>query len=44
MLLGLEVDVVTELWPREVLQKVDVVLFFSRYASALPVLVSSRCG
>ena len=27
MLLGLELDVVTELWPREVIQEVDVMLF-----------------
>ena len=28
--LRLEVDVVTELWPRDVLQEVDVTLFLSR--------------
>ena len=39
----LEVDVITELWPVDVLQKVEVMLFFTRYTSDLPALVCSCC-
>ena len=38
---GLEVDVVTEVWPREVLEEVDVMLFLSRWTSDLAALVGS---
>ena len=32
----LEVDVITELWPVDVLQEVEVMLFFTRNMSNLP--------
>ena len=44
MLLDVEVDVITELRPEDVLQELDVVLFFTRYMSDLLAPVgSSRC-
>ena len=44
MLSGLEVNVITELWPKDVLQKVEVMLFFTRYTSDLFTHVRSCCG
>ena len=40
MFSGVEVDVITELQPVDVLQDVDVMLFFTRYTSHLSALVS----
>ena len=39
VLSGVEVNVMTELWPVDVLQEVDVVLFFTRYTSDLSASV-----
>ena len=43
MLSGVEVDVITELWPVDALQELDVMLFFTRYSSdqSAPVSTSS---
>ena len=41
MLSGIEVDVVTELWPVGALQKLDVMLFFTRCTSDLSAPVST---
>ena len=44
MLSCLEVDVITELQPVDVLQEVEVMLFFTRYTSDLSAPVSACCG
>ena len=43
MLSGLEADVLTELRPVDILQEIEVMLFFSRYISDLPAFVCPRC-
>ena len=45
VLSGVEVDVITELWPVDVLQEVDVMLFSTRYTSDRSASVSTcSCG
>ena len=44
MLSGVEVDVIIELRPVDVLQEVDVMLFFTRYTSDLSAPVSTCCS
>ena len=39
-----EVEVIAERWPVDVLQELEVVLFFTRCPSDLPALVCSCCG
>ena len=41
MLSGIEVDVITELWPVDALQIPDVMLFFTRYTNDLSAPVST---
>ena len=43
MLSDVEVDVITELWPVDALQELDVMLFFTRYTSDLSASVGTSC-